>query len=147
LAAAIAAGETPSPELVAAAGKSEGLGMRAAWICLALTFAGVIAAAAVGGPTQWLDRAPMEYPGEALAAKARDLIERVGYREPPQDRAWGWGLSGSFVEYAYRHANAKQAHLTPYFVWYRQSSLPSAEPARSQLRTRRSPNPAWSACC
>ncbi|MBM3789472.1 MAG: hypothetical protein FJW35_03870, partial [Acidobacteria bacterium] len=45
LAAAIAAGETPSPEMVAASGSKEGLKPWVAWACLAFVIAGVCAAA------------------------------------------------------------------------------------------------------
>src|SRR5205823_4430002 len=43
LAAAMAAGETPSPEMVAAAGKKDGLSMRAASAWLAVVLAGLTA--------------------------------------------------------------------------------------------------------
>ena len=78
LEAAIAAGETPSPELVAAAGESEGLRPRAAWLCLAVTVLGVLAIPALQGPRLPLTRVPVEKSPATLEDRATDLIERLG---------------------------------------------------------------------
>jgi serine/threonine-protein kinase len=87
LAAALAAGETPSPELVAAAGGTDGLAPRYAITCLA-----VILVCLAGIP--WLRqskvamlRAPAEFSPEVLAQKARDVTARFGYARKPADRA------------------------------------------------------------
>jgi serine/threonine-protein kinase len=47
LAATLAAGETPSPEIAAAAGESELISVRTAVVCLAAVVVGVIAAALI----------------------------------------------------------------------------------------------------
>src|SRR5262245_40780914 len=74
LAAAMAAGETPSPEMVAAAGKSEGIGLRAASICLAVVVSGVIATTILGSKVSAIEQTPFEHPPAVLAQKARELI-------------------------------------------------------------------------
>src|SRR5207249_9365278 len=51
LAAALAAGETPSPEMVAAAGETGGLAPKAAWACLATIAACLVAAVALSSAT------------------------------------------------------------------------------------------------
>jgi serine/threonine-protein kinase len=80
LAAAIAAGETPSPEMVAAAGKAEPV-----W--RTTTVASVTAAIAVLLlATMWLcdrttllSKIPLEYAPATLADRARDLERQFGY--------------------------------------------------------------------
>jgi len=78
LQAAIAAGETPSPELVAAAGETEGLRPRAAWLCLAVTLIGVLAIPALQTPRLALARIPVEKSPATLEDRARDLMLRMG---------------------------------------------------------------------
>jgi hypothetical protein len=93
LQAALAAGETPSPELVAEAGRREGMAPGRA-ILLALA-----AILLLGGATHWAGRlsslnfVPLEKRPEVLVDRAREIIGRVGYQEEvyagPIDQAWG----------------------------------------------------------
>lgn len=93
LAAALAAGETPSPELLAATGRRDGLPVPAA-VLLALVGFGLFF-----GLTRWagtmglLHHLPLEKRPEVLMDRAQGILEEVGYTEPayadPVDRAWG----------------------------------------------------------
>ena len=94
LAAALAAGETPSPELVAESGSREG--MRA---LPAIAIALVAVALFVGGShwaarQSWLAYMPFDKRPEVLQDRALDLIAELGYTEDayadPADRAEGW---------------------------------------------------------
>ncbi len=87
LAAALAAGETPSPELVAAAGGTDGLAPRYAIACLATILVCIAASPWLRQRNVGLLRAPAEYSPEVLAQKARDLSVRFGYPLKPADRA------------------------------------------------------------
>src|SRR5512136_495284 len=60
LAAAIAAGETPSPEMVAASGSTEGLRPWIAWSCLAFVILGIVAAALLARQATRVQRVPMD---------------------------------------------------------------------------------------
>jgi len=71
LEAAIAAGETPSPELVAAAGEAEGLRPAVAWGLLAFVLAGIVAAPFLAGSFQLLERLPIEKSPAVLEDRAR----------------------------------------------------------------------------
>src|SRR5207247_9068751 len=62
LAAAIAAGETPSPEMVAAAGSDEGMKPAAAWACLTLILAGLALAAWLSPRAYRHGHIPLEKP-------------------------------------------------------------------------------------
>jgi serine/threonine-protein kinase len=87
LAAALAAGETPSPEVVAAAGKQEGMPRRYAVLCLAAI--GVCLVAAIVGQSRMVAafNTPMDFPPDVLASKARDVAAAFGYPKRPADSA------------------------------------------------------------
>lgn len=94
LAAALAAGETPSPELVAQAGERSGLAVGRA-LALALVAAGLVI-----GVTRWAGTLslshvlPMEKRPEVKVDRARTIIGALGFTEPvysdPVDHAWGF---------------------------------------------------------
>ena len=75
LAAALAAGETPSPEMVAAAGETEGLRPVVAWAVLAATIVTVITTILLSTSTMLYRRVPLEKPPEALAERAGHSAE------------------------------------------------------------------------
>ena len=132
LAAALAAGETPSPEMVAAAPR-EGLlkppvaaGLLAALaLCLA---AGLWARQRVSVPTlAHLPKSP-----EVLEDRARTLLRDLGHdREPAAggrvDSAWGWQMNEAYVQHLKREGTVEDlARLGDggpplYWFWYRQS--------------------------
>jgi len=85
LAAALAAGETPSPEMVAAAGPEGGLKPATAMFCLAFVLAGVFAVSALAGKTSLFAQIPMTKPMAALQENAREIIRKLGYDEAPGD--------------------------------------------------------------
>src|SRR5215831_13792335 len=90
IAAALAVGETPSPEMVAASSEKEGFSTRTALICfgaLVLVFLGGLALAQ---KTSFLARAPLPLPPEALADRAQQLLKSLGYGEAPADTASGF---------------------------------------------------------
>ncbi len=86
LAAALAAGETPSPEMVAAAGSNEGLSRKWALACLAIVVAGLIAIPLLKQRDGSLFRSRSEFPPEVLAQKAREIAAGFGYPALPRDR-------------------------------------------------------------
>jgi serine/threonine-protein kinase len=81
IAAALAAGETPSPEMVAASTEKEGLSQRTAIICFALIAVSLIAAIAIQSKQGFLARAPLPVPPDGLAERAQQLLKSLGYTE------------------------------------------------------------------
>src|SRR2546421_3798362 len=79
LAAALAAGETPSPEMVAASGETECMRPHLAAFLLALTVVGLIALLFVADRDKLHNRTPLDNPPEVLAARAREIIQQLGY--------------------------------------------------------------------
>jgi len=89
LAAALAAGETPSPQVVADAGETTGLSPRAALACLAVVVVGLLLALTLGIRLSPIDQVGLA-PPEVLSAKAREILVRLGYTAAPTDTAHGF---------------------------------------------------------
>ena len=122
LAAALAAGETPSPEMVAAAGEGEGLDWRVAWPVFAVVLLAIVTAYAMALGMSVLDRLQPEFNRDVLAQKARDVVQQIGYTGRPADEAYGFEWDDDIVEYVRANrispADAPQSPLT---FWYRRS--------------------------
>jgi predicted Ser/Thr protein kinase len=98
LAAALEAGHTPSPEIVAEAGETAGLRPRVAVARLAAVVAGLASILALSIRSSGLDRVGVE-PPDALAQKARDVLGRLGYGALPRDFARGFGPEEDLIHY------------------------------------------------
>ena len=96
LAAALAAGETPSPELVASAGHQRGMNRRYAVLCLAAV--GICLAGDIVLQSRMVAafRTPMEYSPDVLANKSREMAAAFGYPDRPADTA-SWMTETSLV--------------------------------------------------
>src|SRR5262245_18395057 len=90
LAAALAAGETPSPEMVAASGLREGLRPPIAVALLVLVTAGVAATIAMGPRTMLYQRARLDKSPEVLVERSRELLKKLGYSNQPADSGFGF---------------------------------------------------------
>jgi serine/threonine-protein kinase len=94
LAAALAAGETPSPEAVAAAGATDAMHPVLALGLALLALLGWAGAQYMRGAGQVRSVLPLDKPPAALAADAREIIRDLGYVEPlyaePVDTAIGY---------------------------------------------------------
>lgn len=131
LAEALAAGDTPSPEMVAASEDTGALSVRAAVVCLISVFVGLIIAIALGNSTSILRMTPVPDPPEVLARKARDLANTFGYTDPPMDSVFRFDLDNSYNEWANanlklpeRRAQLAQGQPPVILLWYRQSPQP-----------------------
>jgi hypothetical protein len=127
LAAALAAGETPSPELLVAAGESEAMPVRRA---LALALVTVILLVASLGPItsgSVATVASMPIARDALADRAEQILRRLGYTEPVVDRAFGLTINRDYLRWAERTGandwwnQVRDARPSPITFWYRTS--------------------------
>ena len=112
LAAALAAGETPSPEMVAASGESEGLRPVVAWLLLAGVIVSVTAAILLSAQTMLYRRVPLEKPPDALAERARDILQSVGLFRAAGGHGDGV-LRGERVSTLYRGTRQVEDALEP----------------------------------
>jgi serine/threonine-protein kinase len=99
LAAALAAGETPSPELVAEAGASGGLKPSVAVVCLAACLIAVGLLVGLSGKRSLARRVTLDTLPEVLAAKAREVIHDAGYEDPPVDNVYTFYENGSYMRH------------------------------------------------
>jgi hypothetical protein len=128
LAAALAAGETPSPQMVAAAGESEGLRPRVAIAILTAILLGLSFAVYYSIHYSAYEKMGLEQTPEVLRQKSREMISRLGYEGRPADSAYGLDIDVDFQDAVEKndkpHPNwdavlAARPSLLEY--WYRQS--------------------------
>jgi len=101
LAAALAAGETPSPEMVAAAGGDAAtLSVAAGGTWLVVAAVSVFAAAAIAGRFSLLNHVPLSKPAAVLMDRAEQIRQSVGYKEPPRDTASGFYYETDYFAWA-----------------------------------------------
>jgi serine/threonine-protein kinase len=99
LAAALAAGETPSPEMVAASSKEGALRPAVAAACFAATLL-VLALILFGAKyVKSISRVALQKSPEVLAERASTIINKLGYRAPPTDTAYGFSIDASYLKY------------------------------------------------
>jgi serine/threonine-protein kinase len=128
LAAALAAGETPSPEMVAAAGETEGLNPRIGLLCLAgvcLLLAALLGIAKRSKMVSYISFGPSP---DVLTAKANDIIRSFGYADSPVDTAQGFELMRDYLQHIAETAKTpqrwnvlKQDEPPALMFWYRQN--------------------------
>jgi serine/threonine-protein kinase len=125
LAAAIAAGETPSPEMVAASGLKEGLRPAIGIALVGFIIAGSIGLAWLRDRTELLQLIPGTKSRDVLIEKAQEIIREAGYTDPPADSAIDYSVDAAF---SYLEASGRDASrwknlkdLNPVRFMYRQS--------------------------
>jgi serine/threonine protein kinase len=128
LAAALAAGETPSPQLVAASGETAGLRPRTAVACLIFVLVGLAVGAYLTVRYSGVEKMHLEQTPEVLAHKAREILAQAGYPEKPADSAFGFDYDTNFrdsVEKEQKTAadwdEIMAGRPTMLLFWYRQS--------------------------
>jgi serine/threonine-protein kinase len=90
IAAALAVGETPSPEMVAASQEKEGFSVRAAVLCLVIVVVCMAAGAYWTEYYSLLAKAPLRLAPEALTPRAQEILTALGHSTPPVDSASGF---------------------------------------------------------
>jgi serine/threonine-protein kinase len=130
LAAALAAGETPSPEMVAAAGGEGALSPARAWAALGVFCAFLFALILISPGSTDLGLAPMERSPDALADRAREMVNGFGYTEPPMDEVTWLRRDYSPIRWLADHAvSTEWRHRlrqlgAPVILQYRRSDSP-----------------------
>jgi serine/threonine-protein kinase len=128
LAAALAAGETPSPQMVAAAGDAMGLSPRIALPCLAFIVLGLIATLAFGVKDNGLELTGANTPPEVLRHRAREILAQLGYSGMVADSIDGFSYQTDSLHYEEQHADTKPDWMRilmnrprVLYFWYRES--------------------------
>jgi serine/threonine-protein kinase len=130
LAAALARGETPAPEVVAAAGGEGALRPAVAASVLATTLALLVVNVWLMDQTSLINIVPMPLRPEVLRDRSEHLLGQIGYTDPPGDVASGFELSpfGAYVqrlqEPGPRWERARRGQPSALRFWYRRSPGP-----------------------
>ena len=130
LAAAIAAGETPSPEMVAAAGTNEAISLRAAVAGAGFVVLSIIAIILMFERVMLFNRTPPAKSPAALQDRAEEALQRLGYGDQIQSRASGLGRSMDFANYIAQTSQApdrwsvlREGRPETFYFWYRTSPI------------------------
>ena len=131
LAMALAAGETPSPEMVAAAGETGALSAGRVWLALAAIAFGLAALVVLQDRTDLLRLVPPPKEPAVLMERARDILSKAGVDAPPAGVYDVYGSSRSYLEYLQSKgagADLRQTLRRPdpaaVYFYYRQSPRP-----------------------
>jgi serine/threonine-protein kinase len=127
LAAALAAGETPSPEMVAAAGTSSALRPVGALAGLAIALAMIMASIVLADRLQITSIVPLPKPPVLLVDRAKQILTSLGY-DTGVDSAYGF-LTANYLSYAGRRKDlgTRERFATgvpaALHFWYRSSPV------------------------
>ncbi len=128
LAAALAAGETPSPQMVAAAGETEGLRPRTAIAILVGILLGLAFCVFYSIHYNPYEKMGLELTPEVLTQKAREMIVHLGYQGRPVDSAHDLDTDGDFMTAVEKSDKPRPdwsavlaGRPSPLYYWYRQS--------------------------
>ncbi|HEX4949720.1 MAG TPA: serine/threonine-protein kinase [Blastocatellia bacterium] len=131
LAAALALGETPSPEMVAAAGQKTRMKPIYAVACLGAILLGVIISAMLNRRLNLVEHTGLNESPEAMASKARAILTQLDYTDTAADRAQGLQYDQEYLAHLEKNLPAadRQRLLatgkTPAIhFWYRESPAP-----------------------
>ena len=128
LQAALAAGETPSPAMVAAA-PAAGVLRPLVALSMFVAFISILALLCYFSKDVALYRmVPLEKSPEVLQERAREITKQLGYTEQPLDSAYGMGRDFAYLRYVAEHDSSlsrwdklRSGQPAPLFFWYRQS--------------------------
>jgi Protein kinase domain len=128
LAAALAAGETPSPQMVADAEVEGPVAPRTAVALLALVAVLVAVLAVLADRVKFFRRVPFELSPEQMVFSARQALKKLGHADPPGDSAWGFDHDVPLQRHLDRQVAAGAGRVAladgrpaVHYFWYRQS--------------------------
>ncbi len=130
LAAALAAGETPSPEMVAASGEKEGLNPRIGLLCVAGVCILLVLLVGIAKRAKMVSYISFGPSPEVLTAKANEMIRSFGYTDAPVDTAQSFSLMQDYLQHISdtvktptRWDVLRQDEPPSVLFWYRQSPI------------------------
>ena len=130
LAAALAAGEIPSLEMVAAAGETGGIRPWVGGLCLLAVCAAIVVAGVLNVRGRLNGWDPMEKAPAVLADRARGILREMGHDDTVEDTASGFEARPEILKYlaandttASRWETLRDARPAAIDFWYRESPL------------------------
>ncbi len=131
LEAAVAAGETPSPEVVAEAAKVGDLPAGQAWIALGATLGGMVLAAWLCDRTGLLQREMLPKTPDVMVERAREVLSRLAPDRPMADEAYAFEWDTAYLKQLAaddqspgRWLTVAARPFTAFYFYFRQSPRP-----------------------
>ena len=128
LAAALAAGETPSPAMLVAAGEQEALSVGRGLAALAFVIVGLFVIVAANQRTSLVGRSPLDKPPAVLVDRAQQIKRSLGYTDAIADSAYGMGSHQAYLQWKARTDRdpkrwdaLKAGNPSAITLWYRAS--------------------------
>jgi hypothetical protein len=107
LAAALVAGVTPSPEVVAQARASGGLKPAVALSLLLAIIIAIVPAVWLAGNRQLVRMVPLNKHPAVLVEKAGEILRDLGYNDSPADSLFGFQLNEDYLAYLTKEASPR----------------------------------------
>src|SRR5262245_6857852 len=128
LAEALAAGETPSPEMLVAAAETEALGVGQAVAAVLFVAVCLILLAVLAPHGSVAGRVPLDKAPAVLADRAEQILASLGYTAPIADSAYNFAIAPDYVRWVAatdqrpgRWDVLKTGSPATLFFWYRSS--------------------------
>ncbi|QDU35984.1 Serine/threonine-protein kinase PrkC [Maioricimonas rarisocia] len=139
--AALAAGETPSPETVANAHHDGQLSLGIAMSLIVATVLGLASIAVMNDHFQLIRQVSSPLSPVVLAARARQLVAELGYEAAPRDRSYGyadsWEIANEQLHLGVAAGDASEnvrARPSAMYFWYRESPQAIVSLTQSAIR-------------
>ena len=97
---ALDAGQTPTPEMIAASPKKGALKPWVAGLCLFGVIVSLISMVYINGRYKTFNLQPLQKSPDALADRAETMIKNFGYTDKPADKRHNYQNDGQFLQYA-----------------------------------------------
>ena len=127
LSAALAAGETPSPDMVAAAGGEGGVRPLVAVACLVVILLAIAGSVVSSQRYGLLRHFSLDLPPDALVVEARQILDEIGHDAERVDSARGLSRDGDYFEWATEQEEFAgdweylgDVRPAPLYLWYRE---------------------------
>jgi len=139
LEAAMAAGETPSPETVANAPDGGQLPLNTALGLFLVTVVGLMSIAVMNDHFQLIRQVNAPLSPVVLAARARQLVAEFGHETPPRDSRYGyadsWEVANELLQHGIPPATGDdRAPPSALYFWYRESPEPIVSLTQSAIQ-------------
>jgi len=128
IALALAAGDTPSPEMIAVSPGTDAMRPRVAFVYLGLFLAGLLIIVLLSGVGLLHREVPFQKSPTVLADRAASIAVSFGYYDMPKDVAYGFERDDEYLEYVVRTDASpgrwSRLHVgrpAALYFWYRQS--------------------------